>query len=53
MEAFLKNYIQLANRNQNIVISFGKQIDDNIFDNKIELNKIENIISYLQKNHKT
>ena len=54
MDDFLDRYLQLANRNQNIIISKGSLSTDTIFNRNITKKNIEKIIDYLnnQPRHK-
>ena len=52
MDKFLEKYLQLSNKNQNIIISLGKKINNYIFDNTINKNIVKKIIKYINETYR-
>ena len=53
MEAFLDKYLQLANKNKNLIVSLGKKNSDNVFDNTLTEKTINKIIKYIGGGYRT
>ena len=53
MEAFLDKYLQLANKNKNLIVSLGKKDSDNVFDNTLTEKTINKIIKYIGEAYRT
>lgn len=49
METFLQNLVQLVNKNNPIIIHCGNKLTGNIFDKKIQKDKIEHIMNNIKK----
>ena len=52
MDKFLEKYLQLSNKNQNIIISLGKKINNYIFDNTINKNIVQKIIKFINETYR-
>ena len=52
MNTFLEKYLQLSNKNQNIIISIGQKQNDYIFNNEVPKNTIHKIIQCINDTYK-
>lgn len=52
MDSFFEKYLQLSNKNQNIIISLGEKQNDYTFDNTVNKKTIPKIIQFINETYK-